>query len=110
MIAMGLVAPVVPLQFDVGASRKEAGQPLQDLLGRCHAAAAESMRERPFVAAREAAQSGRVWLDELPREARLSLGAILGAGSGELAELLLALPVLHHQSEPPPPSPLLPRT
>src|SRR5258708_301424 len=100
MIAMGLVAPVVPLQFDVGAGEKEAGQPLQHLLARCHAAAAESMRQRAFVAACEAAQSGRVWLDELPREACLSLGPILGAGSQELAEVLVALAILHEEAEP----------
>src|SRR5258708_27177118 len=100
MIAMGLVAPVVPLQFDLCAGGEEAGQPLQDLLGRCHAAAAESMRERPFVAASEAAQSGRVWLDELPREACLPLGPVLGAGSEELAEILIALAILDEEAEP----------
>src|SRR5258708_27341692 len=58
------------------------------------------MRERPFVAASEAAQSGRVWLDELPREACLSLGPVLGAGSEELAEILVALAILDEEAEP----------
>src|SRR5258708_38071862 len=99
MIAMGLVAPVVPLQFDVGAGGEEAGQPLQHLLARGHAAAAESMRQRAFVAAREAAQAGRVWLDELPREACLSLGPILGAGSQGLAEVLVGFAILHEDAD-----------
>ena len=99
MIAMGLVAPVVALQLDMSARGKEAGQPLQRVLGRGHAAAAEGVGERPFVAAGEAAQASRVLLDELPGEARLPLGVVLGAGSEELAEVLVALAVLDEEAE-----------
>src|SRR5260221_4464184 len=99
MIAMRLIAAVVSLQLDVSARGEEAGQQLQRLLGRRYAAAAERMGERPFIAACEAVQPGRVLLDELPREARLSFRPVLRAGSEKLAEVPVALAVLDEEAE-----------
>src|SRR2546428_14138559 len=80
---MLLVSPVMPLQLDVGAAFGDA----RDLV------------DRRLVRARDAVQPVGVFLDLLPRAARLALRLVQRAGREELAEVLVPLAVLDEEGE-----------
>ena len=99
-VAMLFVAPVMPLQLDMRASAEDAADLVQQRFGFDDAALRQRMRERPFIAAGDAVQSGRVLRDEIPREPRFALRPVERAGSEELAEIAIAVVIFDEQRKP----------
>src|SRR5438270_10634379 len=97
---MLFVAPVMPLQFDMRAPAEDAADFVQQRFGLDDAAFRQRMRERPFIAAGDAVQSGRMLRDEFPREPRFPFRTIERAGSEQLAEIAIAIVILDEQREP----------
>ena len=89
-VAMLFVAPMMALQLDVRAPVEDAADLVQQRFRLVDAALRQRMRERPFIAAGDAVQSGRMLRDEVPGEPRLALSAGQRAGREQLAEIAIA--------------------
>ena len=99
-VAMLFVAPVMPLQLDMRAPAEDAADLVQQRFGLDDAALRQRMRDRTFIAAGDAVQSGRMLRDEVPREPRFALRPIERARRQQLAEIAIAVVIFDEQREP----------
>src|SRR5947209_168638 len=97
---MLFIAPMMPLQLDVRTSAEDAADLVQQSFGLDDAALRQRVRDRTFIAARDAVQSGRVLRDEVPRKSRFAFRPIERASRQELAEISIAIMIFDEQRKP----------
>src|SRR3954466_8316423 len=97
---MLFVAPMMPLQLDGRAPAEDAADLVQQRFGVDDAALRQRVRDRTFIAAGHAVQSGGVLRDEVPRKSRFALRSIQRASRQQLAEIAIAIVILDEQRKP----------
>ena len=99
LVAVLLLAQVVPFELDVQSAREEAGQGLQERPRGVEPSLCQSPRDRPLLASGQAIQPIGVRGDLLEGDKRLTLGATQGSSGQETAEVLVASSVFDEEGE-----------
>ena len=100
LVAMLLLAPAVALELDVEPAAEEMGEALEHPAGGIEPPLGQLAGERALLAAGQQVEPGRVLGQEIPGNARISLGPSAGGGRDQLAEVAIAGAVRGEEGEP----------